>query len=218
MTHAEPARGPGQHQAPPNEVRREIFDFLKMVVYFLLLFICLRFFVVEGYEVQGPSMEPTLQNGDRILVFKLPHKLAQSGMFDFLSPINDNDIVVFESIDDASKRYVKRVIATGPKGSRAVRAAQPDEDAPAENAVSVRIERGAVYVNNQRIDETYLPEDSRFRSSARTTYLQEHEFYVMGDNRDVSKDSRSFGAIGDRDIIGRAVLRFWPLSRLSWIE
>lgn len=214
MTHADPTR---EAAPPPNEIRREIFDFLKMVVYFLLLFICLRFFVVEGYEVQGPSMEPTLQNGDRILVFKLPHKLSQAGLFSFLSPIHDNDIVVFESIDDASKRYVKRVIATGPKGTRAVRAAQPDE-MQAENAVSVRIERGVVYVNNQRIEETYLPAESRFRSSARTTYLQENEFYVMGDNRDVSKDSRSFGAIGNHDIIGKAVLRFWPVSRASWIE
>jgi signal peptidase I len=217
VTDIEPTRDPGRTAPPSQEIKHEVYDFLRMVVYFLLLFVCLRFFVVEGYEVQGPSMEPTLQNGDRILVFKLPHKLAQAGIFDFLSPINNNDIVVFESIDDASKRYVKRVIATGPKGSRTVRAAQPD-DTPPENAVSVRIERGAIYVNNQRIDEGYLPADIRFHSSARTTYLQENEFYVMGDNRDVSKDSRSFGPIGNHDIIGKAVLRFWPLSRLSRIE
>ena len=217
MTIPESTPEAAQPATQPHEIKREIFDFLKMVVYFLLLFVCLRFFVVEGYEVQGPSMEPTLQNGDRILVFKLPHKLAQAGVFDFLTPIHENDIVVFESLEDASKRYVKRVIAMGPRGSRAVRAA-PEEDAISENAVSVRIERGVVYVNNQRIDEVYLPADLRFRSSARTTYLQDNEYYVMGDNRDVSKDSRSFGPIGDHDIIGKAVLRFWPLGRLSWIE
>jgi signal peptidase I len=217
VTHPESMQDVGRPAAHPHEIRREIYDFLKMVVYFLLLFVCLRFFVVEGYEVQGPSMEPTLQNGDRILVFKLPHKLAQAGFLDFLTPIHENDIVVFESLEDASKRYVKRVIAMGPRGSRAVRAAHTDEGI-SENAVSVRIERGTVYVNNQRIDELYLPDDLRFRSSARTTYLQENEFYVMGDNRDVSKDSRSFGPIGDKDIIGKAVFRFWPLSRLSWIE
>lgn len=210
MTAAAPA-------APRHEMRHEIFDFLKMVVYFLLIFVTLRFFVVEGYEVQGPSMEPTLRNGDRILVFKLPHKLAQVGPFGFLTPIRDEDIVVFDSVDDPSKRYVKRVIASGPRGGRTVRAAA-DEAAPAEHAVSVRIDRGTVFVNNQRVDEVYLPADMRFRSSARTVYLQRNEFYVMGDNRDVSKDSRSFGPIGDRHIIGKAVLRFWPLSRFSLIE
>ena len=108
---------------PEANAKREVREFVKMIAWFLLLFFTLKTFVIEGYEVQGPSMEPTLVDKERILVFKLPHKLSQWGPFSGIDAIGTGDIIVFDSRDDADKRYVKRVIAHG--GPAPVRA-QPD--------------------------------------------------------------------------------------------
>ncbi len=202
---------------PREEVRREVIDFVKMVVWFLLLFLALRHYVVEGYEVQGPSMQPTLLDGDRILVFKLPHKLSQLELFDWLDPIDPADIVVFESLDESNKRYVKRIIAEGPRGEKGNMVIAGEKDGEPTGAVSVSIDRGTVYVNDLEIAEDYLPEPHKFTQSDAKVYLGADDYYVMGDNRGVSKDSRSFGAVDDSRVIGKAVLRFWPLSRAGLI-
>jgi signal peptidase I len=173
--------------------------------------------VVEGYEVQGESMEPTLDNNERILVLKLPHKLAQWGIFGGINAIDPGDVVVFDSPDSAGKRYVKRVIAMGPQqkggGSQAAHAAtQPTQ------TVQVVFDRGDVYVNNKKVDEPYLTESARITHERQEVDLGSGEYYVLGDNRPVSKDSRSFESVDDDAIIGKAVLRFWPPSKISLIR
>lgn len=206
----------GENTAPPRandaaqNVRREVFEFVRMVLLFLALFIVLKTFVLEGYEVQGPSMEPTLHNSERILVFKLPHVLN----FD---DIGAGDIVVFDSTDDANKRYVKRVVAKGPKPPHGNAVAAIGEGDFGGRGVSVSLESGRLYVDHHLIDESYLPEEIResFNATDPERDLAPGEYYVLGDNRNVSKDSRSFGPIEDEKIIGKAVLRFWPLSRFS---
>lgn len=200
-----------------TSIKAEFAELLKMVVWFLLLFLVLKSFVIEGYEVQGPSMEPTLCNNERILVFKLPHKLSQ--WIPGYQPIHPGDIVVFERTEDAGKRYVKRVVAEGgprQSGNTVSATDQSDSDAP---TVSLRIEDGVVYINNQRVEETYLPPDvqENFDWSDRAE-LAQGQYYVMGDNRRVSKDSRVFGPVDDEKLIGKAVLRFWPLSRFGLLR
>jgi len=201
----------------PANIKAELAEVVKMVVWFLLLFVLLKSFVIEGYEVQGPSMEPTLWNNERILVFKLPHQISK--YFPSYQPIKPGDIVVFERTEDAGKRYVKRVIAEGLPVDNAnkVDARGTEDTGPAP--VSLRIEKGRVFVNNQRVEEDYLPVDIEegFDSSDRAD-LKPGQYYVMGDNRPVSKDSRVFGAVEDEKMIGRAVLRFWPLSRFGLLR
>ena len=207
--------------SPRQEAKRELIDFAKMVGWFLLLFLALRTFVVEGYEVQGDSMSPSLDNRERILVLKLPHVLSQFRPFHNLNAIEEGDIVVFQSPDDSRKRYVKRVIAKG-SGVRPPRTVEAESQgavrAPIED-VRVRVENGQVYVNNRRIEEEYLNPDN---TSGADTYdevlLQPGTYYVLGDNRNVSKDSRSFGPVDEDGIIGRAFLRVWPLGRISLIR
>jgi signal peptidase I len=201
----------------PANVKAEFTELVKMVVWFLVLFFVLKWAVIEGYEVQGPSMEPTLWNNERILVFKLPHNISR--LFSSYQPIQPGDIVVFKRPEDNNKRYVKRVVAEGlPRESSNTVDAQGREDS-GPKTVSLRIERGKVFVNNQRFEESYLPVEieESFDDTDRAD-LKPGEYYVMGDHRSVSKDSRVFGPINDDKVIGKAILRFWPLSRFGLLK
>lgn len=196
------------------EMKLEVIEFIKMVVWFLAIFLVLRWGVIEGYEVQGPSMEPTLRNGDRILVFKLTHLLG-------FSAASAGDIVVFRSPEDSDKQYVKRVVAKGPMVERSNTAVAKDYDgglAP-RDGITVDIEGGALYINKKRVDEDYLPEGAQHEiDSDDQIVLKPGDYYVLGDNRRRSKDSRVFGPVPDDKLIGRAVLRFWPIYRISLLK
>ncbi len=206
------SRGP-DYQA----FRREVTDFFKMVVWFLIIFVALRSYVVEGYEVQGTSMDPNLQDNERILVFKLPHKLSQFRLFQGRQVIDPGDIIVFDSPDNSNKRYVKRVIAMGDTAHGNTVDAE-SEAATSRAGVHVQFDRGDVYVDNQKVDQSYLQEKARISADKQELTLAPGEYYVLGDNRRVSKDSRSFNAIHDRAIIGKAVIRFWPPNRVSLLQ
>jgi signal peptidase I len=198
-----------------HDLKREIVDFVKLVVWFLVIFLGLKFAVVEGYEVQGDSMLPNLQTNDRILVLKLPHQLSKLPFLNRLTPFDSGDVIVFDSPDVSNKRYVKRVIALGPKAKPNTAEAQDSSDS---NGVRVEFNYGNVYVNNRIVEEEYLSEDNRQISEEHQLILGPDEFYVLGDNRRVSKDSRSFDAIQDKAIIGKAIFRFWPINRISLIH
>lgn len=199
-----------------RELKHEVRELVKLVVLFLAIFIVLKSFVIEGYEVQGESMLPTLQENDQILVFKLPHLLSRLGLLGGIEAIKPRDIIVFDSPDSNNKRYVKRVIAEGPPAPRGnVVGAQES----AEPHVSVRIAEGRVFVDNHPVQEDYLPKDAMDRRERDPEIqLAPGEYYVLGDNRGVSKDSRSFKAIHDNAIVGKAVLRFWPLSKFGLLK
>lgn len=201
-----------------NELKREVVDFVKLVVWFLIIFVGLRTYVIEGYEVQGPSMRPTLEDNERILVLKLPHILSRLSLFRGLDAIRPGDIVVFDSPDQSNKRYVKRVIAEGPAAPKKGTVVAESHDASPREGVRVEFNRGDVYVNNRRVEERYLPEDARDSRDRQVLELGPGEYYVLGDNRMVSKDSRSFDAVKDDQIIGKAVLRFWPLHKISLLR
>ncbi len=200
-----------------QELKHEFIEFVKMIVWFLIIFGVLKAFVIEGYEVLGDSMAPTLQDQERIFVFKLPHILSETPFFDGYEPFEPGDIVVFDSTTDSTKRYVKRVIACGPHGpgSNTVEAGGHQEDAGIEPRISVLIKNGSVYVNNKRVYEHYLPEHVQDKKEEYYADLERDQYFVLGDNRNVSKDSRSFGPVKDDFIIGEAVFRFWPPSKFG---
>jgi len=211
----------GVTPASKQEVKREIVEFVKMIAWFLVLFWVVRSYVIEGYEVQGPSMIPTLQDGERILVLKLPHVLSRTWLFGSFRALDSGDIVVFDSPVESNKRYVKRLVARGVPGQAddTVRAEGNGGGAPGRDLVGVRFDRGAVYVNNKRIEEDYLqPEQKTVEESFPEVRLTPGTYYVLGDNRQISRDSRNFGPITDDCVIGKALVCFWPPSHVRLLR
>ena len=95
VTDEHPENEPKQELATRQEVKREIVEFVKLVAWFLILFIALKTYVIEGYEVQGPSMIPTLRDQERILVLKLPYILSNFSIAGSYDPVDGGDIIVF---------------------------------------------------------------------------------------------------------------------------
>jgi signal peptidase I len=154
----------------------------------LLAAFLIKTFLIQAFYIPSESMVPTLKNGDRVLVNKLSYNLHD---------VHRGDIVVFERppsepTDPQIKDLIKRVIAL------------PGETVSGD-------ESGHVLINGKLLNEPYLP------AGVTTTGLQQfkipaHHYWVMGDNRSNSKDSRYFSAISDSLIVGRAFIRVWPLS------
>lgn len=187
-----------------------------MVLWFLVLFFGLRYFVIEGYEVQGPSMEPALHSEERILVLKLPYILSHYWPFHGIEAIKEGDIVVFESPRNDNRRFVKRVIAKGPDAPHPNTVGAEDRDS--DDHVLVEYDKGKVYVDHHLIHEDYLDESALNVDDADREEVGPDQYYVLGDNRIVSMDSRSFGPVDGDRVIGKAILRFWPLNKISLLR
>lgn len=163
---------------------RLLREILEVAVITLLLFVVVRA-VVQNYRVEGPSMMPTLQNHQYILVDKLTY---------FFGSPHRGDVIVFEYPKDTSEDFVKRIV--GVPGDTVQVAAN-----------------GQVSVNGVAINEPYV-NDLGNPYGATTVTLQPNQYFVLGDNRGDSSDSRAWGPVPRNDIIGRAELVYWPLNNI----
>lgn len=204
---------------PSQELKRETFQFLKVVGAVVVCIVALKAFVIESCPVHGPSMLPLLQENERILVLKLPTVLSRLPGFEWVNPVGPNDLVVFQSEEEPNKHYIKRAIAVGPPrtSSSAVNASAADPNGHSTGAVNVKYEFGKVYVNNQLLDEPYVAEEERSSPMEDEAWLEAGQVYALGDHRSVSKDSRRFGPVKHQQLIGRAFFRFWPLDKLGFL-
>jgi signal peptidase I len=143
-------------------------------------------FLYQPVKVEGVSMMPGLEDQERIFVNKFVYHWE---------PIQRGDIVVFRYPRDTSKSYIKRVI--GVAGDR------------------IRIENGQVYVNGEALDEDYVPSDYADARSYDEVIVPEHTYFVLGDHRTMSSDSREFGPVNERYIYGKAVFGYWPMEKLG---
>ena len=167
---------------------RTVLEWVGVALTALLIATLLRTFVVQTFWIPTGSMIPTLQENDRVVVNKLSYKLHG---------VHRKDIVVFTTPPGVPKDYkdlIKRVIGL-----------------PGDTVEGLN---GKVFVNGKALDEGYLPPGT-FTSQFGPRRIPADSYWVMGDNRGNSTDSRVFGPIPRRSIVGRAALRIWPLRRFG---
>lgn len=156
-------------------------------------------FVVQPVRVEGQSMMPRLHDQDRIFVNKFVYPLRE--WLGDREPIKRGDIVVLLYPEDPSKSYIKRVVGL------------PGEE--------VNVENGKLYINGAQIDEPYLDPEYLSQDTTGPTRVREHFYYVMGDNRRNSSDSRYWGQVPEKYIYGKAIFRYYPFmpfERVGAIE
>jgi signal peptidase I len=138
-------------------------------------------FLYQPVRVEGTSMLPRLEDRDRLFINKFVYHV---------SAIERGDVVVFRYPRDLEKSYIKRVIAL--PGDR------------------LRINRGRVWLNGERLDESYVPEEYRDTRSMAEMVVPDDAYFMMGDHRSISSDSREFGPVDRSLIYGKAVFVYWP--------
>lgn len=148
-------------------------------------------FLYQPVKVEGTSMMPALSDQERIFINKFTYRLG-------LENIAAGDTVVFLFPGDRSKSYIKRVIGV------------PGDE--------VEVREGQVYRNGELLPEPYVPEEFRDRISAPRIRVPKGQYYVMGDHRSASNDSRSWGTVPASLIYGKAVFVYWPIDRLGVVR
>jgi signal peptidase I len=174
----------------------EGFRLLRDVVFVLAIFMLLLVFVAQPVVVEGTSMLPALHEGERLIVNKLIYYKIKSFSWGHLER---GDVVVFWYPKNPDKSYVKRVIGL-----------------PGD---TIEIRNGVVYVNGEVMHEFYL--DSNYNQASGNLELkkvEDHYYFVMGDNRDNSSDSRIWGLVPEKYIYGKVFFRYWMPSNFGWIE
>lgn len=167
---------------------RTIIEWVAVIGGALAVALVIQSFLVQAFYIPSSSMEPTLEVGDRVLVNKLSYDLHD---------VNRGDLVVFERPDGSAgdiKDLIKRAIGL-----------------PGE---TVEIRDGSVLIDGRVLDEPYLADEEVLVEFA-PVQVPEDQVFVMGDNRDDSRDSRAFGPITIDSIVGRAFVRVWPLTDLA---
>lgn len=166
-------------------------DFIQTLVVFGAIFALIYLFVAQFHKVSGNSMFPTYHNGDYLITEKVSYKLGTP---------KRGDVIVLKNPRDESQDFIKRILAL-----------------PGD---TIKIEGNFAYVNGSRVNETYLPADTPTRSGAFLTEgvevkAGENQYFVLGDNRNHSSDSREWGAITQKEIVGKAFFRYWPPQSIS---
>lgn len=168
---------------------------LRDLVFALMIAVLVIVFIIQPVKVEGTSMLPRLHDGERIFV----NKLIYYDEFNWAPKVDRGDIVVFWFPDEPTKSYIKRVIGL-----------------PGD---TVEVHEGLVRVNGRDIEEDYL--DPSLNLAHRTQppiYVKPNYYFVMGDNRDNSSDSRIWGLVPKKYIYGKALFRYWPISAASVIH
>ena len=192
-----PSSNPGPVETPPPSVLPShdsswvpwVRSWIRDL--FIALFIAgvIILFFYQPVKVEGTSMMPRLNDQERIFINKFVYRLEE---------IHRGDVVVFWFPRDTSKSYIKRVIGL-----------------PGD---TVEIVRGEVFVNGERLIEPYIPPEYRGDQTTLPVRVGPGEYYVLGDHRNSSNDSRVWGNVPRSFIYGKAELAYWPLGRWGLLE
>ena len=157
----------------------------------VVLAIVLIVFIYQPVKVEGTSMMPGLNDQERIFINKYEYKFG-------VGDISRGDSVVFHFPLDPSQSYIKRVIGV-----------------PGDY---VEIVDGTVFVNGVKLDEPYVPDEYRDHLSSPRRVVPMDHYFVLGDHRSSSNDSRMWGFVDRREIYGKAVFVYWPISRMGRVH
>ncbi len=174
--------------------KRVIREWVESIVIALVLALAVRTFIVQAFKIPTGSMRPTLLEGDRILVNKF--------LYRFKEP-ERGDVVVFKYPEDPKRDFIKRLVGKGNE--------------------KISLQEGRLLINGEKVTEGAFGERYYYNQGL---YGQEKEpvqippghFYVLGDNSASSRDSRFWGFVPRRQIVGKAFLVYWPLTRIRRIH
>lgn len=166
----------------------ELIQFVAIVASILMI---IRVFIAEPHKVSGKSMVPNFQDGDYIITNKLATRF---------STFQRGEVIILKNPQNPEKEvFIKRIIGL-----------------PGE---TLKLMDGKVYINNNILEEPYLPNNLKtggegFLKEGDEVTIPVENYFVMGDNRNNSSDSRQFGYIPREDIIGQAFVRYWPVNKM----
>lgn len=163
------------------------FDYIRLALVIVVALLLLYYLVVQVFVIKGVSMDPNFADSELIIVNRLNY---------YLSSPKRGDSVVFIFPGTRSDKYIKRIIAL-----------------PGEK---IQIKNNEIKINGRELKEDYIPKD--FKTEGEINYqIRDNEYYVLGDNRELSNDSRIWGPLGRENIIGKAQAIFYPLNKSEWI-
>jgi signal peptidase I len=174
--------------ASPNLIH-EFRGWIKDILLAVVIAVLMVVFLYQPVKVEGTSMQPELVDQERIFVNKFVYHFEE---------IHRGDIVVFWYPKDPSKSFIKRVIGV-----------------PGD---IVSVNNGQVFINGKLLKEKYVPRGYQDLDSFPPMRVKEDHYYVLGDHRNASNDSRSWGLVPRKYIYGKAVFRYWPVEKAGFLD
>lgn len=190
----EPEYFEGEEQTFWSKVKTNFAELIEFIAILGAIFLLFRFFVAEPHRVSGNSMIPNFHNGDLLITNKLPVKFFQ---------LKKGEVIILHNPRNPDQVFIKRLIGF------------PNEH--------LKISKSKVYLNNQLLQEPYLPEGTiteggTFLPDDEELVIPEGQYFVMGDNRGGSSDSREWGSVKKDLIVGQAYFRYWPVNKLQFLN
>lgn len=164
------------------------FDYIRVALVIIVALLLIYYLIVQVFVIKGVSMDPNFADNELILVNRISY---------YFTPPIRGDNIVFVFPGTKSDKYIKRIIGL-----------------PGE---TIQISNNEIKINGQRIKEEYIPHDFKTFGEIKIR-LKADQFFVLGDNRELSNDSRIWGPLERSQIIGRAQLIFYPLLKRQWLE
>ena len=164
------------------------FDYIRTALVIIVLMLLVYYLVIQVFVIKGVSMDPNFADSEFILVNRISY---------YFVPPARGDSIVFIFPGTRSDKYIKRIIGL-----------------PGEK---IQIANNEIKINGQKLSEDYIPKD--FETYGEINYqIKDNEYYVLGDNRELSNDSRIWGPLSRGQIIGRAQMIITPLAKRQWLE